>query len=279
MAKQLSAAMGAYGLRLAGAEDAHRFLLPAPSDWPVVEIARSVRKLDPVTYSLDDQRAEMTVSNGGRIQVERLPARVTFTMPEPLRPEELLHPYLGYAASIFHRWAGRVSFHAGAAVVGDGVWGLLGERESGKSSTLAWLALAGFGVLCDDMLVLDRTTAFAGPRLVDLRPATASLLEVGEALGVVGTRERFRLGLNGVEPELPLKGFVFLAWGPRVELARVSVPERLLRLTSELSLRRVPTNPGALVELAGLPFWELRRPHGLDSLEAAGRRLLDELGT
>ena len=151
----------------------------------------------------------------------------------------------------------------------------MGARESGKSSTLAWLAQAGLGVLCDDVLVLDGTTALAGPRVVDLRAETAAELGAGEPLGVVGARERWRFALEPVEPELPLRGFVFLAWGDSVAAARVAARERVLRLTRELMVRIAPPNPAALLDLAELPCWELRRPHGLGSLDAAGRRLLE----
>lgn len=277
-ANKPSARRGAYGLCLEGAEDAERFLLPAPSGWPAVEVVRTVGKHASARRFLDDERADVTLANGGRIQADRLSSRVTFVMPEPLRVEELLHPYLAYAASIFGYWAGWLSFHSGGVVAGDGVWGVLGQREAGKSSTLAWLSLAGCDVLCDDVLVLDGMTAFAGPRMLDLRAETASVLGIGEHLGIVGARERWRFALNGVEPELPLKGFVVLAWGDSVEAAPVAASDRLLRLTSELSLRRAPSNPGSLLKLATLPCWELRRPRGLGSLDAAGRRLLDVLG-
>ena len=40
-------------------------------------------------------------------------------------------------------WLGRESFHAGGFVVGGKTWGILGGRGSGKSTTVARLALAG----------------------------------------------------------------------------------------------------------------------------------------
>lgn len=239
---------------------------------------REVAEEAVVDFFLDDQRAEIPVTNGGRIVVEREPARVIFATRELLGAEELLHPYLAYAAGIFGRWLGRLSLHAGAVVVSDGAWAVLGPRESGKSSTLAWLAQAGFGVLCDDVLVLDRMNALAGPRVVDLRAETAAELGAGEPLGVIGARERWRLPLDAVEPELPLRGVIFLAWGDDVAATPVAAPERVLRLASELMVRLAPPNPAALLDLAGLPCWELRRPHGLGSLDATGGRLLDLAG-
>jgi hypothetical protein len=253
-------------------------LVPAPAGWPRVEVVRTVDAPSHRPFLLDDDRAEVTFANGGSMTVEREPARVTFAMQERLSTEELLHPYLAYAAGIFARWAGRLSFHAGAVLVGDNVWALLGDRESGKSSTLAWLALEGCGVLCDDVLVLDGTTAFAGPRIVDLRAETAVRLGAGERMGVVGARERWRLRGRDVSAEASLTGLVFLAWGDRVEIAPLPASERVVRLARELMLRIAPRDPGALLGLASLPCWELRRPRGLDSLAEAGGLLLRTVG-
>ena len=57
-------------------------------------------------------------------------------------PEDgrLVHPVLATVGAVFAWWRGDVVFHGGAVVIGDGAWGLLGERGTGKSSLLAGLA-------------------------------------------------------------------------------------------------------------------------------------------
>ena len=54
-----------------------------------------------------------------------------------------------------------------ALAVGGRALGVVGTREAGKSSTLAWLAVAGTEVLCDDLLVIDGQSTFKGPRTID----------------------------------------------------------------------------------------------------------------
>ena len=99
-------------------------------------------------------------------------------------------------AALAARWLRRESFHAGAVVVEGGAWAILGDKEAGKSSTLAHLALNGYTVLSDDVLVLERGSVFAGPRCIDLRAEPARRLGAREPLAVVGMRERFRIELG-----------------------------------------------------------------------------------
>jgi hypothetical protein len=175
-------------------------------------------------------------------------------------------------------WLGRESFHAGAFAAGGGVWALVGDKGSGKSSTLAQLALAGHDIVTDDILVLRRGVALAGPRCLDLRAGPAARLGAGTLLGMVGLRERWRMPLGPVEPELPLRGWVLLAWHDRPEARVVRGAERLLRLMPHRAVRLAPQDPGMLVRLSSLPLVELRRPHRWQALPDATRRLLDALG-
>ena len=111
-------------------------------------------------------------------------------------------------------------------------WGLVADRGVGKSSTLARLALDGIPIVADDLLVIDEIVALAGPRAIDLRDEPARRLGVGEPLGIVGTRSRWRFRVHAVPPSVPVRGWVFLEWGegeaPSVE--SVSARERLERL-------------------------------------------------
>jgi hypothetical protein len=209
------------------------------------------------------RRAGILLRNGGEIVLERQPARAHFRVPFELGDEELVHPYLAPAAAVFAHWQGYECFHAGALAVGGSAWGVLGDRESGKSTLLAWLALRGHLVFSDDMLVTDGRMAFAGPRSIDLREGAARLLGTGKPLGVVGARERWRITLGPVACQLPLAGWIFLSWGDDVALTRLSAGEKLLRLGAQRAVRLTPDDPARLLRLSSLPGWQLSRPRDL----------------
>ena len=78
-----------------------------------------------------------------------------------------------------------------------------------------------------------------------------------------------------VRDELPLRGWIFLRWGDRVECARVPGAERLRRLGANRGARLPVADPPYLIELAALPGWELHRPQGWHSLALAAERLLE----
>jgi hypothetical protein len=267
--------LGAYGLTLEGVEAAASLFVTAPEAWPRFRISAAIGEAQPGGEHVSDDRARVLLRTGGEIEIDREAAEVRFTVPREVGPQALVHPYLAPAAAVIARWLGRESFHGGAFVAGGGVWGVLGERELGKSSLLAWLALRGEPVVCDDMLVLADGTAFAGPRSVDLRRETAEQLGTGEELGVVGQRERWRVALPSIEPELPFRGWVFLAWADAVEVRSVEPSERLARLLHHRGVRLPPADHEALLALAALPALELARPRRWDSVADAGERLLD----
>jgi hypothetical protein len=268
--------VGAYGLRLRGVDSVRELLVPAERAWPSVELISRIGRSSPDPYDrVSEQAAELKLRTGGRISIDRAEGRVVFTTPKRPRVEELVHPFLAPVASIYAHWLGRESFHAGAFVVGDGVWALIGDRGSGKSSTLAWLALAGYDVICDDILVLEDAKALPAPRSVDLRPEAAHALGAGEPIGLIGSRERWRLTLGAVPRSLPLRGWIFLTWGERLESVRLRGAERLVRLGANRGARLPPSDPTRLVKLAALPAWELRRRRGWDSFVPAAECLLE----
>lgn len=266
--------LGAYGLALDGVDAAAAFLVDAHPDWPQFELTNTIGLADGSGDRLDDRRAQLRLRSGGEILVDRA-GRVEFVTPEPLSAAELVHPYLAPVAAVAARWFARESFHGGAFVLGEDVWAVLADREGGKSTTLAWLAACGLPIVCDDMLVLEDGKPFAGPRVLDLRADAAERLGVGEYLGVVGARERWRLRLDDVPRGSRLRGWVFLEWGREIAVERVGGSARLPRLLAHLGLRVPPLGPDRVLELAGLPAWELRRPNGWDRFEEAGRTLLE----
>jgi hypothetical protein len=268
--------MGAYGLRLEGIEGSRSLLVPADPRWPRFRIRSELRAApwrdsDIVTES----RAELQLQAGGEILMERDPGVVTFRLPRPLTDSELIHPYLAPVAAVANYWFDRESFHAGAFVVDSSAWAVIGEREVGKSTLLASLALRGITILSDDMLILDGDVPFTAPRSIDLRPAAAKHFGVGEPLGIVGTRERWRLRLVPTTEPARLRGWIFLSWGDRVETAAVVPHDRVARLGSQRGLRLAPRDPARLLDLVALPAWELRRPPDWDRLESATEAVLD----
>lgn len=278
--------LGAYGFRIAGLDDFAPLLVEAEDGWPALSIDwREDGSLDGEPLA-PDASSTVRFTTGGAvielgptaaIELRQEPPRATIRARSVAGGNAVVHPYLGAAASVAARWYGRESFHAGAFASGSRAWGVLGTRTAGKSSLLAWLHLHGRVVLSDDVLVVDGQRAFAAPRTLDLRAEAAERLGLGEPLGHVGARERWRVGLGPAEPQLPLAGWVYLGWGAQVELEPVRGRERLARLGAHLTIPHVPVVAAALLELAALPSFELRRPRSWADVDAAGRALLDGL--
>lgn len=267
---------GAYGLRIVGLRGAEHLLVEADSDWPELEIVVERGSIAGLRDRVDEDEATVVLL-GAVAVVRRTPAQAVFRFDAEPSADALVHPYLAPIAGLFAHWHGRESLHAGAFVAAGGAWGLLAEREGGKSSTLARLALDGVPIVTDDVLVVEGNRAFAGPRAIDLRREPAEALGVGEALGVVGARERWRLRLDSTAGAFPLLGWVFLAWGEELSLTRVPAGERLQRLAAERTIRLSPRDPSSLLGLAALPAFELRRPRRWSSLEEATKLLLASL--
>ena len=161
--------LGAYGLRLAGVAGAEEALVPASEDWPLVRLCVRAGTDDAGAERFDDRRAHLRLRTGGYIDIDRDQGLAVFTVPSPLSPEALVHPYLAPVAAVTAHWYGRESFHAGGIAIGGTAWAIVGDRHSGKSSTLAALAQRGVDVVSDDVLVVQGLEPFAGPRTVDLR--------------------------------------------------------------------------------------------------------------
>lgn len=268
---------GCYGFRLNGVAGAEDLLVDAPEDWISLEIRREPASgPPPETDSIGPDRAQLPL-HGGWVTIDRKMARATFRLPSAPPARDLVHPYLAPAAAVAARWEGRESFHAGAVVAGGGAWAVLGDKESGKSTTVADLALRGAGIVSDDLLIVDGDAVLAGPRCVDLREGSAAHLGVGEPLGVVGARERWRLSLGPVPARVPLRGWITLAWGDEVAVEALRGPERMLALLPFRSVQLAPGEPETLIELSSLPVLRLRRPRRWDALDEAAGRLLDAI--
>ena len=272
--------MGAYGFRILGVPVANGQLVRAPAHWPTLElIVRVTSAPAPPADRVGTDTAVLRLRSGGSVEIDRLARRAIFRVPARPDDRALVHPHFAGVAAVAAHWLGRESFHAGAFVAAGGVWGLLGEKGAGKSSLLASLALAGVPVVSDDLLVLDGLTALAGPRSVDLRLDAAMRLTAGEPLGVIGERERWRLPLAPIAPELPLRGWVVLGWDERTMVTRPQGSERLSALLPHRGARLYPPKPEELIELSSLPLLELRRRRCWDSADDALRRLLEAVAS
>jgi hypothetical protein len=261
---------GAHGLRLDGFErrvgDAGLEVV-APPHWPALHVVTCVGPVDfgPTWVGADDARVVGTSSTS---RLWREPLSVELTVANPHDTGEVLQPFLATAAAVASRWLGRQAFHAGAFLADSGVAvAVLGAKGAGKSTMLATLAGAGASVFTDDLLVVDRTTAFAGPRCVDLRGDAANVMGVGIPLGVVGARERWRVLLPPVEPEVTLGGWILPEWGDRVEIVSVPLAQRLPLLLQHLAVLVEPPSPEDLLHLAVLPCWRLVRPRRWDVVD------------
>ena len=117
---------------------------------------------------------------------------------------------------------GRAAIHGGAFLHEGRAWVLLGDKGQGKSSTLGWLATPGVPIITDDLVVCDEGDVLAGPRCVDLRADPARHLNVGRDLGVIGTRERWRIDVPPCPSRSPLRGWIFLEWGAEIAVERLA---------------------------------------------------------
>jgi hypothetical protein len=269
------ARLGVYGLCLPDLKGASNLLIPGPASWIDWHIHRRLGEDRPEEH-LDDQRARVWSQPAGWVDVDRRGQSATLHLPSLPTDGEIVHPYLASTASIVARWRGLHSFHAGAFVMHGRAWAILGPKGAGKSSLLASMALAGIPILTDDVLVIRDDHGLAGPRCIDLRHESAMSLGVGEALGVVGLRERWRLHPGLVEPEVRIAGWICLEWGER-RFATVPAGDRPAVLLGSLALRVQPADPTSLMELLTLPMFALRHPRDIDHLAITSAFLIDQL--
>ena len=268
MTTRSSRASGAYGLCLSGVDGIEELLVDAPDSWIPLELILRAGPVETNEGWVAPRRAQFVTLSGGLIQLDLERGQAILTAPSVPQAEEVVHPYLSSLGAMTAYLMGEESFHAGAVVLDGGAWAIVGDREAGKSSTLASLAVRGIPIVCDDMLALRERKALAGPRAIDLRRDAAETLGLGDTIGIVGTRERWRLRVAPIEPELELRGWIFLEWGDDLAVSPTPVTERLTRLRRARGALLPPTDPTALLELAQLPGLTLRRPRDLDLLSA-----------
>jgi hypothetical protein len=259
-----------YGLHLTGVEGGG---LPPTSaaGLPCVAVghARQTRELACVGL----KRATLDLPEGRQLLLDQDERTATFTGLR-LSHDELVHPYLGAAACIFNRWAGREVYHAGAFIHGGLAWAVVGAREAGKSSLLAALASRRVPVLADDLVVTDGQQVFCGPRAIDLRQPP--LLPTGPVTLARGA-SRWRLALPPLPGAVPLGGWIYLQWRDEVAMASVPAGVSLARLAARRIWPFLPSDPAMLLALSARPGWDLGRPADWSRMDEAVDGMLQTL--
>lgn len=202
---------------------------------------------------------------------------MNLVLARPTAPECMVAPHLTSAASTIATWMGRPAIHGGAFLHRGGAWVLLGDKGQGKSTTLGWLATSGVPIVTDDLVICHNGDVLAGPRCVDLRGEPARKLRAGRYLGVVGTRERWRIDVPDCPPRSSLRGWIFLEWGSKIAVERLSPVERLSRLAQHRAIALPWEDPVALLDLATRPAFVWYRPKGWRGVEPAIARLFAQI--
>lgn len=274
---------GAYGFQIDGFAEAARLLVAVDSARPRLRLVREVAAAGEAaprrpagTVDLDDRSATIWITDTDTAALDRDTLTLRFVTQAPLGDDIVLHPYLALPASIASHWLGRQVFHGGAFLHDGRAWGLLGEKEAGKSSTLAALARAGIAVVSDDVMVVEDGTVFAAPRCIDLREEAAGVFG-GADLGRLGSRGRWRLPAGDVPEAVPLAGFVHLEWAERTTIEPLGAEDALSRMLAQKVVYQGTPDSLRYLDLAALPAWRFARPRNLDRIDDANAQLLDAL--
>jgi hypothetical protein len=115
-----------------------------------------------------------------------------------------------------------------------------------------------------------------GPASIDLREGAAAHFGIGEALGRVGRRDRWRVALPPASAA-PLAGWVLPLWDDDVSVTPVPLSSRLPVLMVNRALPGPPPDPAQFFELAGLPVLVWRRPRDFARMAAVTDVLLTHL--
>ena len=266
-----SRADGAWGLRFPTLGGPGLPLVESPPGWPPVAVEVSVQENPEPQIEWSPQRARHPLLGGHQIEIRREPLAVDLVLARPTLPECVVAPHLTSAASTIALWIGRAAIHGGAFLHDGGAWVLLGDKGHGKSTTLGWLARAGVPILTDDLVVCDGGNVLAGPRCVDLRLEPARELNTGRDLGVVGTRERWRVDVPHCPPSTPLCGWIFLEWGRGITVQRLGPVERMSRLARHRAIAVPWDDPGTLLDLAAAARIHLVPPERVAQHRAVNR--------
>ncbi len=271
--------VGAYGLIVEGYCSADGGMVAAPPTWERWQFRYDISPSHvrpPQSWS--ESAASVNLTPVGYALIDRSERRTTLTVPARMPPAAFLHPHLGSTAVVVGQWLGRATFHASSFVCDGGVWAILGDKEDGKSSTIAWALVNGMPIMADDLLVTRDGVVFAGPRCLDLRAGAAEHFGLGRDIGTIGDRPRWRIDLAPVPAELPLRGWIALTWADDVGVRAISAPERFAALARNRAFKLTESRPQAWTPLLGLPMYELSRPRDWTRIDEAMSALLNVIG-
>jgi hypothetical protein len=268
-----------YGLWIEGVPDvARQAFVEVPVDAPKVDVEVVLGCSVAAAVECDDEHVSLATEGGSRCDIRRNPASATLTLPEEPSPQALVHPLLTTIASAHNRWRGALTLHGGAFLGRDGVWAVLADKDTGKSSTMAGLAARGVTVFADDLVVVLDGDVYPGPRSIDLRPDAAARFDGSEYIGYVGRRHRHRIKLGPAPVRAPLVGVVTLAWANdgHVDVSPLGVPERLRALTRSEALVLMGEQPASLLfDTMRVAMYRLSRPRSWDHHERAIDALME----
>jgi len=278
-----STGWGMYGFGVEGFRHPAGLLVTAEPGWAHLDVVQRRPAADHCrpgdrevnSLRLDETSADIWLSNTEAVSIDRATLGVQITADHEVDDALLAHPYLALPIAVASQWLGRQLFHGAAVAPGGHAWGLVGTAAAGKSSLAAWFAGHGHPVLCDDLLVVDGSTVFAGPRCVDLRFDAAAALGA-DTFEVVG-RPRRRLSLPPVAASAPLGGFVQVDWGDAVAIEPVPIGDRLRVLVENFVLRPRDDDALAYLDLVALPMYRFTRPRAIESIDAATTQLVEAL--
>lgn len=123
---------------------------------------------------------------------------------------------------------------------------ILGDRGSGKTSMARQAAISGCDVIADDLVVMEGTSAYCGPRLLAVR---------GE-IGNEDSSPTFEI-VSPVNSINPISRIAVLGWGCKNEMSVLGQSQ----LAYELNRHRAFSTTGAFpAQLETMPAVSLRRP-------------------
>ena len=274
---------GGFGSVMTGLLEDDQLLPVAPSSWTVSswdwtpDIEHARHREGARTFDVADHE-DPTKPSGLRLMLNAEARHIALVGAECPSREALIHPWLTTVCAALAFQRGDDAWHGGSLVVDGRVWAVLGAREAGKSSFLAWAMSAGYGVGSDDLVALRGGIALSGPTCIDLREPTARAFGLGEPVQVMRGRTRWRVTGPPLPAELPFAGFVLPSWGNDTSVASVPPSERMPCLAKNSYVWPLGGDARRLLDLLAFPMLSWSRPRDFRQMDRSGHALLAHLG-
>lgn len=190
---------------------------------------------------------------------------------------DLVHPGLAMAAAVVNAWLGREVLQGGVVLGPSGGIAVLGPSRAGKSTVLASAMLAGHTVVADELVVVDRGRALAGPATMSVRGDSARALAItDDRCRALRGQDAITIPVGDAPSAVPLIGWVELGWGATPSVRSLGPAARLAALGRHRRHGNLHHRADALMALAELPGWSFVRPPD-PAGRAAGDALIDRL--